>query len=163
MKNTTKISALLLVALLTLTNACKKDDATPEFEMENAPYTAQLSFKTKSQQMTKNAAGQNIAKVVLDGTGTSSFAGNVTFVDEFDFILATGAADHKVTFTATNGDKFYTTMITQVTASNIIGTTTFTGGTGRFAKIKGSSPNAGPLVSATGEGTWKEEGGKVTF
>ena len=162
MKNTPRLPALLLVGMLTLTNACVKDHVTPNFETENAPYTAQLSFKTKSQQMTKNAAGQNIAKVVIDGTGTSSFAGNVTFVDEFDFILATGAADHKVTFTATNGDKFYTTMITQVSASNIVGTTTFTGGTGRFAKIKGSSPNAGPLVSATGEGTWKEEGGKVT-
>ena len=163
MKNTPRLLALLLVGMLTLTNACVKDHVTPNFETENAPYTAQLSFKTKSQQMTKNAAGQNIAKVVLDGTGTFSFAGDVTFVDEFDFILATGAADHRVTFTTTNGDKFYTIMITQVSASNIVGTTTFTGGTGRFAKIKGSSPNAGPLVSATGEGTWKEEGGKVTF
>lgn len=163
MKNTTKISVLLLVGLLALTNACVKDHAMPEFEMENAPYTAQLSFKTQSQEITKNAAGQNIIRVVLDGTGTYSFAGNVTFVDEFDFILATGAADHKVTFTANNGDKFYTTMTTQVGSGNITGTTTFTGGTGRFAKIKGSSPNVGPLVSAMGEGSWKEEGGKVTF
>lgn len=37
------------------------------------------------------------------------------------------------------------------------------GGTGRFAKINGSSPNTGPLLGATGEGSWKEEGGKVTF
>ncbi|WP_373512454.1 hypothetical protein [Persicitalea sp.] len=163
MKHPTKISALMLVGLLALTTACTKDHVTPEFEMENAPYTAQYSFKTKSQDITKNAAGQNIIKVVIEGTGTSSFAGNVTFTDAFDFILATGAADHKVTFTTTNGDTFSTTMTTQVGPSSITGTTTFTGGTGRFAKIKGSSPNVGPPVGPTGEGTWKEEDGKVTF
>ena len=164
MKYLTKISALFLVSLLALTTACKKEDpATPEFEMENAPYTAQYSFRTRSQELTKNAAGQNIARVLIDGTGTCSFAGDVTFRDEFDFVLGTGAADHKATFTTTNGDTFSTTMSTQVGSSNITGTTTFTGGTGRFAKIKGSSPNAGPLLEATGEGTWKEEGGKVTF
>ena len=44
-------------------------------------------------------------KVVIVGTGTYSFAGTVTLVDEFDFVQATGAATHKVTYTATTGDK----------------------------------------------------------
>jgi hypothetical protein len=60
----------------------------------------------------------------------------------------------------TTSDKIYTTMTTQVGQTSI---TTFTGGTGRFAKIKGGGPTFGPPVGATGEGSWKEEGGKVTF
>ena len=163
MKTTPQHSVLFLVSLLVLTTGCKKDEAAPEFEMIDAPYTAQLAFTTKSQTFATNAEGKNIIKVVIEGTGTYSFAGTVTLVDEFDFVLATGAATHKVTYTTTTGDKIYTTMTTQVGQTNITGTTTFTGGTGRFAKIKGSSPNVGPPVGATGEGTWKEEGGNVTF
>ncbi|GAB3639606.1 hypothetical protein [Spirosoma arcticum] len=163
MKTTPNLSLLFIISVFALTTACKKDEAVPEFEQENAPYTAQFAFKTKSQQFAKDAEGKNIVRVVIDGTGTYSFAGNVTFTDEFDFVLATGAATHKATYTTTTGDKFYTTMITQVGQSSITGMTTFTGGTGRFAKIKGSSPNVGPPLSATGEGSWKEEGGKVTF
>lgn len=101
--------------------------------------------------------------MVIEGTATYSFAGTGTFTDAFDFLLATGAATHQLTFTASTGDKIYTTMTTQVGATSITGTTTFTGGTGRFAKIKGGGPNVGPPVGSTGEGTWKEEGGKVTF
>lgn len=153
--------ALLLGATLALT-ACKKDTA-PEFEQENAPYTAQFTFKTKSQTLAQGSDGKPLAKVVIEGTGTFSFAGAVTFVDEFDFGVTTGAATHKVTFTTPSGDKLSSTMSTQVGQGIITGTTTFTGGTGRFAKIKGSSPNAGPPPSATGEGSWKEEGGEVTF
>lgn len=163
MKTTPKISVLLLAGLLALTTGCKKDEASPEFEMTDAPYTAQLAFKTKSQTFATNAEGKNIIKVVIDGTGSYSFAGIVTLVDEFDFVLATGAANHKVTYTTKTGDKIYTTMTTQVGQTSITGITTFTGGTGRFAKIKGSSPNTGPLLGATGEGSWKEEGGNVTF
>lgn len=162
MKTTSKI--LVLVGLFALTAVgCKKDEAAPEFEQENAPYTGQFAFKTKSQEFAKDADGRNIIKVVIDGTGSFSFAPNVTFTDAFDFVLATGAATHKVTYTTTNGDKIYSTMTTQVGKTEIAGTTTFTGGTGRFAKIKGTGPNVGPPVGSTGEGTWKEEGGKVTF
>ena len=164
MKTTPHFIVSLLAGLLLLTVSCQKNEtAAPQFEQENADYTAQFTFKTKSQQFAQNSAGQNIAKVVIDGTGTFSFAGAVTFTDEFDFVLATGAAAHKVNYTATSGDKIYATMNTQVGAGTITGTSTFTGGTGRFAKITGSSPNAGPPVSATGEGSWKETGGKVTF
>lgn len=163
MKTASILSLLFLVGLLALTTGCQKDEAAPEFEQENAPYTGQFTFKTKSQEFAKDADGRNIIKVVIDGTGTYSFAGNVTFIDAFDFVLATGVATHKVTYTTTTGDKIYTLMTTQVGESSITGTTTFTGGTGRFAKIKGSSPNAGPTLSATGEGSWKEEGGNVTF
>ncbi|WP_020605910.1 hypothetical protein [Spirosoma spitsbergense] len=163
MKTTPIVSVLFLISLFALTTGCKKDEVVPAFEINDAPYTAQLAFTTKNQTFATNAEGKNIIRVVLDGTGTYSFAGNVTLVDKFDFVLATGAATHKVTYTTTTGDKIYSTMTTQVGQTNITGTTTFTGGTGRFAKIKGSSPNAGPLVSATGEGSWKEEGGKVTF
>lgn len=101
--------------------------------------------------------------MVIEGTATYSFAGTGTFTDAFDFLLATGAATHQLTFTASTGDKIYTTMTTQVGGPSITGTTSFTGGTGRFAKIKGGGPNVGPPVGSTGEGTWKEEGGKVTF
>ncbi|KAA9352718.1 hypothetical protein [Larkinella humicola] len=160
-KASTSVLLLLIFALLA---GCKKEEETvSEFEQENAAYTAQFSFKTKSQQIAQGSDGKPVAKVVIEGTGSFSFAGTVTFVDEFDFGVTTGAATHKVTHTATNGDKIYATMTTQVGSSSITGTTTFTGGTGRFAKIKGSGPNTGPLLSATGEGTWKEEGGKVTF
>lgn len=155
-------SLVLLLAFVSLLIGCKQDHMTPEFEQENADYTAQFSFKTKSQQFAVNPEGKNIIKVVVEGTGTFSFAGDVTLVDEFDFVLATGAAAHRATFTTSTGDKIYTTMATQVGQSSITGTTTFTGGTGRFAKIKGGGPNAGPPVSATGEGTWQEIG-KVTF
>lgn len=164
MKTTPNLVVSLMAGLLLLTASCKKEEtAAPQFEQENAAYTGQFAFKTKSQQFAVDAQGRNIAKVVIDGTGTFSFTGAVTFTDEFDFVLATGAAAHKVTYTLANGDKIYATMNTQVGASTITGTSTFTGGTGRFAKITGSSPNVGPPVSATGEGTWKEEGGKVTF
>lgn len=157
-----RTSLVLLLAFVSLLIGCEQDHMTPEFEQENADYTAQFSFKTKSQQFALNPEGKNIIKVVVEGTGSFSFAGNVTFVDEFDFVLATGAATHKATFTTSTGDKIYTTMATQVGQSSITGTTTFAGGTGRFAKIKGGGLNAGPPVSATGEGTWQESG-KVTF
>ncbi len=163
MKTTPKVPVLIMVGLLTLTIACEKDHIVPEFEQENAAYTGQFNFKTKSQQFAQNSDGKNIIKVVIEGTGQFSFAGNVTFVDEFDFMMATGAAAHKITHTTSTGDKIYATMATQVGQSSITGTTTFTGGTGRFAKIKGNSLNVGPPLSATGEGSWKEEGGKVTF
>ena len=159
----TLTSVTLFCALILLLSQCKKDEAAPEFEQQDAPYTGQFAFKTKSQQVIQGSDGKPVAKVIIEGTGTYSFAGNVTFVDEFDFGVTTGAATHKLTATTANGDKIYTTMVTQVGQSNITGTTTFTGGTGRFARIKGSSPNVGPLLSATSEGTWKEEGGKVTF
>ncbi|MBC7572068.1 MAG: hypothetical protein H7319_20425 [Spirosoma sp.] len=150
--------------LLALTTGCKKNEAALEFEMMDAPYTAQLAFKTKSQTFATNAEGINIAKVVLERTGSYSFAGNVTLIDEFDFVLATGAAtNHKVTYTTTTGDKTPTSMTTQVGQTNITGTTTFTGGTGRSAKIKDSSPSTGPPAGVTGEGAWKEEGGNVPF
>ncbi|MCY7353086.1 MAG: hypothetical protein LH606_20915 [Cytophagaceae bacterium] len=156
-------SALLLGATLSMT-ACKKESAS-EFEQENAPYTAQFNFKTKSQTLAQSADGKPYAKVVVEGTGSFSFAGDVTFTDEFDYGVTTGLGLHKATYTTSSGDKIYTAMTTQVQVgqSNITGTTTFTGGTGKFAKIKGSSPNVGPKPGATGEGSWKEEGGKVTF
>lgn len=163
MKTTPNLSLLFVISLFALTSACTQDHLAPAFEQQDAPYTAQFAFKTKSQQFAVNAEGKNIIKVVVEGTATYSFASTGTFTDEFDFILATGSAAHKLTFTATNGDKIYTSMTTQVGQTSITGTTTFTGGTGRFAKINGSSPNTGPLLGATGEGSWKEEGGKVTF
>ena len=153
----------LVFAVTSLLIGCVNDHLVPQFEQENAAYTGQFNFKTKSQQFGVNSEGKNIIKVVIEGTGQFSFAGNVSFVDEFDFLLATGAAAHKVTYTTANGDKIYATMATQVGPGSITGTTTLTGGTGRFAKITGSSTNVGPPVSATGEGSWKEEGGKVTF
>ncbi|GAB2576445.1 hypothetical protein [Spirosoma areae] len=162
MKKSLKSTALVL-AIVSLFIGCKKDEAVPEFEQENALYTGQFNFRPKSQQFTLNSDGKNIIRVVVEGAGSLSFAGNVTFVDEFDFVLATGAANHKLTATTSTGDKLYTTMTTQAGQSSITGTTTFTGGTGRFAKIKGGSPNTGPLPGATGEGSWKEEGGRVTF
>ena len=77
MKTLRLASALLLGATLSLT-ACKKDTA-PEFEQEAAPYTAQFAFKTKSQSITQGSDGKPLAKVVIEGTGTFSFAGAVTF------------------------------------------------------------------------------------
>ena len=162
MKTTPNSSVLFIVGLFMLTTSCKKNEAVPEFEQENAPYTAEFTFKTKSQQFATDAQGKNIVKVVLDGTGSFSFAPNVTFTDEFDLVLATGVSAHKVTFTTSNGDKIYTTMTTQIGKTDITGTTSFSGGTGRFAKIKGGGPNAGPPVAA-GAGSWKETGGQVTF
>lgn len=161
MKTTSKF--LVLVGLFALTVGCQNDHVTPAFEQQDAPYTAQFAFKTKSQEFAKDAQGRNIIRVVVEGTATYSFAGMGTFTDAFDFVLATGAANHQLTFTAATGDKIYTTMTTQVGQSSITGTTIFTGGTGRFVKIKGGGPNVGPPVAPTGEGSWKEEGEKVTF
>lgn len=164
MKTAPKISVLMLVTLLTLTTGCKKDDPTPEFEMMDAPYTGKFTWVTKSQTVLAMANGQpTIVKVVIDGTGMLSYAGAVTLNDEFELDLLTGKGMHKAIWTDTKGDKIYADVTTQLGPTGITGETNYTGGTGRYAKLKGTkNPNTGALNPATGQGTW-DETGKVTF
>jgi hypothetical protein len=143
MKTTSNIFTLFTVSLFMLTTAgCQKDEAG--FVMENAPYTGKFTWATKS-------------------TGTYSFAGAVTLNDEFELDYTTGKGIHKAIWTDTKGDKIYADATTQLGPTGITGETNFTGGTGRFAKIKGTkNPNTGTLNQATGQGTW-DETGTVTF
>ncbi len=161
MKTASKI--LVLVGLFALTTiGCKKDEA--EFVMENAPYTGNFTWATKSQTVLATANGQPTkVKVVIDGTGTYSFAGAVTLNDEFELDLITGKGIHKAIWTDAKGDKIYADVTTQLGPTGITGATNFTSGTGRFAKIKGTkNANTGTLNQATGQGTWAETG-TITF
>lgn len=163
MKTTPNLSLLFIATLLALTTiGCKKDEAA--FVMENAPYTGKFTWATKSQTVLATANGQPTkVKVVIEGTGTYSFAGNVTLNDEFELDLTTGKGIHKAIWTDTKGDKIYADVTTLLGPTGIIGETNFTNGTGRFANIKGlKNPNTGTLNQATGQGTW-DETGTVTF
>ena len=82
--------------------------------------------------------------------------------DEFIFNSNNGSASHKVIWTAPNGDKITAETATNIGETGVIGSTIFTGGTGRFAKIKGGSTNVGTTPDAEGKGSWTETG-KVTF
>jgi len=139
--------------------SCSKDDkeVKPSYEVENMAFTATMNYVVTSQTVTGSTAN-----VVVDGTGNFTFEPNMKMHDEFVFNANTGSANHKVTFTAPNGDKITAETSTDIGEAGVIGSTIFTGGTGRFAKIKGGSTNVGTTPDAEGKGTWTETG-KVTF
>ena len=143
---------------MSLLMSCTKENVS-EFEMENAPYTANFSFVTKNQTFVPNSKD---IQVIIEGKGNYSFSGQGTFTDTFVLSLATGVGTHTMVFTDANGDKINATMTTQIGATNITGTTNIMSGTGRYAKIKGESKNQGPLLNAKGEGSW-EESGSISF
>lgn len=153
MKKLTIVLANLLILGL---SSCEK---AAEFQLENASYTSSFTFGTKS--MVPIANSKNL-DVVVEGKGSYSFSGEGTFVDRLVLGTDTGAATHTMEFTDAKGDKIYSTLSTQIGATSITGTGKFTGGTGRYSKISGDCTNAGSLIDAQGNGSWKETG-KVTF
>ena len=64
---------------------------------------------------------------------------------------AGGFTSSDMVYLARNGDKLYATLVGQVTSPpganvSFVGTETFTGGTGRFAGVSGSSEFTGTAV-----------------
>jgi|GEM_PF-3334069 len=150
----------LMIALISsglLIGSCSSDEKLPALEMENQPFIGTMNYVVTSQTVVGNTV-----KVVVEGAGSFSFDPDVKLYDAFTFNLSNGSASHVVTYTATNGDKIFAEMVTQAGETGVEGSTLFTGGTGRFAKITGGSKNLGTQPDKNGAGNWKETG-KITF
>jgi hypothetical protein len=101
---------------------------------------------------------QTVLHVTADGVGRTAHLGKTTFHSESDIDVLTGIETGSVFYTAANGDTVSATFVGLATPpdaqgmSELAGTDTFTGGTGRFSGANGSADftaitqNTGPTA-----------------
>jgi hypothetical protein len=119
-----------------------------------------LPFKGYAEEMRISArpCGDSLV-VTVSGTGLASHLGRFTRVASIT-IGADGTPEGLVVFTAADGDQLFATVeSTRISPTTVIGTYTFTGGTGRFTDVSGTadfegfSSDGGAHIRVTFEGT----------
>jgi hypothetical protein len=158
---TNSLTRLFTVILLTATLfACKKDEYTIEDQAVSGTvnYTqtgfVPLEVDSATQQPLK-------ARISFEGSGTISDLGQLNTVSSFtfDFILGKGT-DFVNTYTLAGSSDGFSATGSSVMTENMKFTVTenFTGGTGKFEKIKGGGETKVVLApdgtSGTGTVSW---------
>jgi hypothetical protein len=163
MKKKTLLHLILAFLLIGVFVSCKKDKED-EYTIENKSVTGDLNYvRTAFVPITVDPVTQQplSASMVFEGTGTTSDLGDLNLISSFNFDFVTGqGSDFQTTYTgASASDGFTSTGTSQMQQDgSIIITELFTGGKGKFAKIKGGGETKVILTpngdSATGEATW---------
>jgi hypothetical protein len=161
MKKRTLLRLILAFLLIGVFVSCKKDS---EFTIENKSVSGDLTYaRTAFVPITVDPVTQQplSASMVFEGSGTISDLGALDVVSSFKFDFVTGhGSDFQTFYTGTSAsDGFTSTGTSQMQQDgSIIITESFTGGKGKFAKIKGGGETKVILTpdgnSATGEATW---------
>ncbi len=155
------ISAVLLLAALTLLSSCNKDD---EFTIENKAVTGDFTYtRTALIPLTFDSTGliPLSAQITMEGPGTVTDLGELYVVSTFKFNFVTGTGyDFVSTYSAnSSSDAFGATATSQVQPNgSIIVIDQITSGTGKFSKISGNGSTVVWLNQAqdggTGEVAW---------
>ena len=169
-----KISALV-IAISFLLFSCQKEVVTDNSALEAVATTSmnknkQLSFKSEYQTSSQILQPAPILISRITGTGTAPFLGQSTFVAVSTANFTTAPPFQiggTATFTAANGDEFYTTFTGTAIpngqgALNIRMAHTITSGIGRFTDISGSFVGYTVAVPGHASGTITYEG-KISF
>lgn len=167
-----KYSFLLpLVFMVIAFTSCKKEIAKEEEQLVMSKTMVEkqkkaVPIKGAYTTSAKVLVGPPMVKQEITGYGQSSHLGKSTFVALSTINLTTlppFRVSGTATFTAANGDAFYTSFIGTAMpngqgANNVVMTHTITGGTGRFAHATGSFVGSTVAVPGHTEGVITYEG-----
>lgn len=164
MKKRTLLPLFIAIFLIGIFVSCKKDKDDNEFTVENKSVSGDLTYvRTSFVPITVDPVSQQplLASMIFEGSGTTSDLGNLDIVSSFKFDFVTGhGTEFQTTYTgASASDGFTSTGTSQMQQDgSIIITESFSGGKGKFAKIRGGGDIKIILTadgnSATGEATW---------
>jgi hypothetical protein len=92
-------------------------------------------------QITSVTPGPNGVSITAAGSGVATHLGKFTRTEEILLNPMDGTATGSITFISADGDELYCTFTAAFVSTNeIVGTYTFTGGTGRFEGASGTAP-----------------------
>ena len=162
MKTKSIIALFFVFFLFGVLSSCKKDE---EFTLKDQTVTGDFTYVTKSMvpiQVDPVTQQPLSATISMDGSATVTQMGLLSFSSSFKFDFVAGkGSDFVTTYTGTNSaDSFHATGSSQQQQDgSIIVTETFSNGTGKFSKIKGSGTTIVNIMpdqsGGTGAATWK--------